>query len=63
MRFVEALSAIDMATLLPDQPETADAVAEARELLTALGARPFLERLDSLTDARTRDARPVAAEA
>jgi class 3 adenylate cyclase/tetratricopeptide (TPR) repeat protein len=46
LRFMLALSGIDMATLLPGEPETAEAVAEAREILTELGARPFLERLE-----------------
>jgi hypothetical protein len=46
VRFMLALSGIDMALLLPDEKETADAVAEAREILTELEARPFLDRLE-----------------
>lgn len=58
LRFVLALSAIDMATLMPDEPDTTEAVAEAREILGELGARPFLERLDALVSAA-----PTAATA
>jgi class 3 adenylate cyclase/tetratricopeptide (TPR) repeat protein len=43
----EAITAIDMATVLdPADPVVADAAAAARETLTELRARPFLERLD-----------------
>lgn len=46
-RFDAALTAIDMAaTLGPQEPAVRAAVAEARALLTGLGARPFLDRLD-----------------
>jgi tetratricopeptide (TPR) repeat protein len=45
----EALGAIDMATVLgPDKPEVVAATEAARETLTRLGAKPFLERLASL---------------
>jgi tetratricopeptide (TPR) repeat protein len=48
VRLDEALTAIEMATLLdPSQPEVADAVVSARQILTRLGARPFLERLEA----------------
>ena len=44
----EALCAIDMATLLdPAEPEVRAAAEAAREILTRLGARPFLERLEA----------------
>ncbi|MBA2381865.1 MAG: hypothetical protein H0V73_07120 [Chloroflexi bacterium] len=44
----EALTAIDMATLLgSDLPEAAAAAAAAREILVRLGATPFIERLDA----------------
>jgi len=46
----EALIGIDMATVLdPSLPEVAAAVAASREILTRLGAKPFLARLDDLT--------------
>jgi hypothetical protein len=35
-----------MAVLLPEESITSDAVAEAREILAELGAKPFLERLE-----------------
>jgi class 3 adenylate cyclase/tetratricopeptide (TPR) repeat protein len=44
----QALATIDMATLLdPAEPEVQAAASEARDILTRLGARPFLERLDA----------------
>lgn len=44
---LEALTGIDMATLLnPALPEVQTAAASAREIFGRLGARPFLERLD-----------------
>jgi hypothetical protein len=46
VRFMLALSGIDMALLLPGEKETADAVVEAQEILAELGATPFLERLE-----------------
>jgi class 3 adenylate cyclase len=50
LRFQEALVGIDMASLLdPSLPEVQAAVANSRAILTELGARPFLERLDTLT--------------
>ena len=46
--FEEALAAIVMATVLdPELPEVRAAAAEARDILTRLGARPFLAALDS----------------
>jgi hypothetical protein len=50
LQFQEALVGIDMATLLdPSLPEVGAAMANSRAILTELGARPFLERLDALT--------------
>jgi hypothetical protein len=44
----EALTVIDMATLLdPTDPEVADAVAAGRRILGTLDARPLLARLDA----------------
>jgi class 3 adenylate cyclase/tetratricopeptide (TPR) repeat protein len=44
----EALTAIDMATLLdPAQPEVREAAEIGRGILLRLGARPFIERLDA----------------
>ena len=43
----EALCGLDMATLLdPAEPEVRAAADSAREILTRLGAKPFLERLE-----------------
>ncbi len=45
---LEAMTAIDMATLLdPSLPEVQAAATRAREILGGLGAMPFLERLES----------------
>jgi class 3 adenylate cyclase/tetratricopeptide (TPR) repeat protein len=44
----EALCSIDMAVLLdPSLPEVRTAADSAREILTRLGARPFIEKLDA----------------
>jgi class 3 adenylate cyclase/tetratricopeptide (TPR) repeat protein len=44
----EALTGIDMATLLePSEPEVRSAAGSAREILVRLGAKPFLQRLDA----------------
>jgi len=54
---LEAMTAIDMAILLDGTlPEVQAAGATAREILGRLGARPFLERLESAQ----RDHRPRA---
>ena len=46
--FDEALTAIDMATLLdPAEPEVRAAAETAREILTGLKAQPFLDRLEA----------------
>ncbi|HYL40269.1 MAG TPA: AAA family ATPase [Candidatus Binatus sp.] len=50
--FTEAATAVDLATLVPaserSAPDLQDAVTGARETLTKLGSRPFLERLDAI---------------
>jgi hypothetical protein len=60
----EALTGIDMATLLePADPEVRAAADSARDSLTRLGAQPFIRRLDAameqqpsaLDPARARD--------
>jgi class 3 adenylate cyclase/tetratricopeptide (TPR) repeat protein len=71
VRFMLALSGIDMALLLPAEKETAESASEAREILVELGARPFIDRLDALreslpgstarTDSTARTAAPAAA--
>ena len=44
----EALTGIDMATLLdPSEPEVRAAAESAREILVRLGAKPYLQRLDA----------------
>ena len=58
----EVLTSIDMATLLdPAEPEVRAAAASAREVLTRLGAKPFLARLDAAMErqASTAMAEPV----
>jgi tetratricopeptide (TPR) repeat protein len=58
----EALCGIDMATLLdPSEPEVQAAAASAREILTRLGARPFLERLDAALTASPAERPTVRA--
>jgi hypothetical protein len=50
----EALSAIDMASLLgPGEPDVIAAAERARETLVRVRAKPFLELLDSAMAART----------
>ncbi|HXQ95426.1 MAG TPA: hypothetical protein VN800_00750, partial [Candidatus Acidoferrales bacterium] len=62
----QALCAIDMATLLnPAQPDVAAAGEAGREILTRLGARPFLERLEMAlvrSTAATEPLRPATRE-
>ncbi len=56
--WLEALIAIDMATLLdPTEPEVRAAADAARETLTRLGAEPFIKRLEA---AMARPAPPAA---
>ena len=61
----EALTGIDMATLLdPAEPEVRTAAEAAREILARLRAGPFLERLDAAmarTGGAVTAARPAAA--
>ncbi|MCI0345847.1 MAG: hypothetical protein L0221_10455, partial [Chloroflexi bacterium] len=63
--FDEAAAAVDAATLLPaperDAPDLHAAVESARAVLTRLGARPFLDRLDQA--ARRGPGAPAAATA
>lgn len=47
LRYPLALSGIDMALLLPGESATAEAIVEAREILTELRAATFLERLEA----------------
>jgi hypothetical protein len=54
----EALAGIDMVTLLdPAEPEVRAAGETSREILTRLGARPFLKRLDDALASQSREAR------
>ena len=55
LRFPHALATIDALLLLGrDDPEIRSSAGEAREFLTRVGARPFLERLDALSAAPER---------
>jgi class 3 adenylate cyclase/tetratricopeptide (TPR) repeat protein len=57
MPWDEALTGIDMATLLePSEPEVRIAADSAREILARLGAKPFVRRLDAAL------ARSISAE-
>jgi hypothetical protein len=48
VRFHEALTGLDIASLLDRaNPDVQAAVANSRAILTQLGARPFLERLEA----------------
>lgn len=61
--FDEALTAVDMATLLdPADAEVRAAAESARETLGRLGARPFLTRLEAAL-ARTEPVEQAAADA
>ena len=54
---LEAVTAIDMATLLdPDHPEVVEAGRAARRIFTDLSAGPFLERLEEAMSHRPRAA-------
>ena len=60
--FDEALTAIDMATLLdPAEPEVRAAAESARETLARLGAKPLLTRLEAAL-ARPGPAGPATAD-
>jgi hypothetical protein len=45
------------------EPDTLAAVEEARAILTELGAKPFLERLDEVAGDRAGQGEPAAARA
>jgi tetratricopeptide (TPR) repeat protein len=56
----EALTGIDMATLLdPSEPEVRTVAHAAREILVRLGAKPFLQRLDAAV-ARSTSSAPLS---
>ena len=60
--FDEALTAIDMATLLdPAEPEVQVAAESAREILTRLRAQPFLDRLEAAINRSSSPAVPERA--
>jgi len=65
LAFDEALTGIDMVTLLdPSEPDVRAAADSSREILTRLRARPLLERLDAaLAKAPAARATPVGATA
>ena len=55
-RFDVALTIFDMAALIgPGEPAVRSAIPEGREILESLGARPLVERLDSLVADSGRD--------
>jgi hypothetical protein len=59
----QALTAIDMATLLePSEPEVRSAAESASEILMRLGAKPFLQRLDAAMG-RSTSAEPSTSKA
>jgi tetratricopeptide (TPR) repeat protein len=61
MTWDEALTGLDMATVLdPSDPHVRAVAQSTREILVRLGAQPFIERLDS---AMAREATPLAAPA
>ena len=63
LRWDEALTGIDMATLLePSEPEVRTAAESTRQILVRLGAKPFLERLDT-TMGRSTSAEPSTSRA
>ena len=62
LRWDEALAALDMIEVLPEHPEARAAAEAARALMVALGAAPFLERVDAaLPGRRGRPAPPDVA--
>ena len=68
LAFDEAAAAVDMATLLrpPEReaPDVVAAIAAARETLTRLGAKPFLDRLDrAMPDASAKGSSGAAGRA
>ena len=59
----EALTAIEMATLLdPADPEVRAEAEAAREILTRLGATPLLRRLESAMGRSAPEQRRIPAE-
>ncbi|MEK6719577.1 MAG: adenylate/guanylate cyclase domain-containing protein [Chloroflexota bacterium] len=58
-----AMTLLDRVTLLPSEPGTPSAAAEAREIFERLGARAFIARLDSVLDATRSRRIPSAAPA
>jgi len=67
LAFEEAAAVVDMAVLLPrealDAPDAATAVSAAREILTRLGAAPYLARLEQALSAERTDALPAKVAA
>lgn len=56
LRFDTALTGLDMAVLLPlGLPGVAAVASESRRILTELGARPFLARLDAVAPAESAE--------
>jgi hypothetical protein len=59
----EALTAVDMATLLdPADPAVRDAAAAGREILVRLRAAPFVDKLDAALARPSRETDPHRAE-
>jgi hypothetical protein len=57
----EALTGLDMATVLdPTDPEVAAVIRSTREIMTRLGAKPYLEKLEAVA-ARGKPAPPATA--
>jgi class 3 adenylate cyclase/tetratricopeptide (TPR) repeat protein len=60
----EALTGLDMATLLePSEPEVRIAAESSRQILVRLGAKPFVERLDAAMGGSRSAESPTAAAA
>jgi len=63
MAWDEALTGIDMATVLdPSLAEVAAVAASTREILTRLGAKPYLERLENVLKRSPGAPRPATAD-
>ncbi len=59
----EALTGLDMSTLLdPSEPEVCAAAESSRQIFVRLGAKPFLERLDKAMG-RSTSAEPSTTRA
>jgi hypothetical protein len=67
LAFDEAAAVVDMAVVLPrealEAPDAAAAVNAAREILTRLGAAPYLARLEQALSAERTDELPAKAAA